>query len=116
MTFIAYNNAVADIRVKEYERKREWETLHIVTCLLETVYTHVIHSINSGEPCHPEQTAAEINTCHIVEESMTATLTIGQEWNRITTLFEQAQIIKMANEQDRKNEWETLVETVDRLV
>merc|ERR1719183_3419200 len=81
MTLIAYNNAVADIRVKEYERKREWETLHIVTCLLETVYTHVIHSINSGEPCpttesHPEQTAAEINTCHIVEESMTANLTI----------------------------------------
>jgi hypothetical protein len=81
MTLIAYNNAVADIRVKEYERKREWETLHIVTCLLETVYTHVIHSINSGEPCpttesHPDQTAAEINTCHVVEESMTANLTI----------------------------------------
>jgi hypothetical protein len=81
MTLLAYNNAVVDIRQKEYERKREWETLHIVTCLLETVYTHVIHSINSGEPCpttesHPEQTAAEINTCHIVEESMTANLTI----------------------------------------
>jgi len=81
MTMVAYNNAVTDIRQKEYDRKREWETLHIVTCLLETVYTHVIHSIDSGEPCpttesHPEQTAAEINTCHIVEESMTANLTI----------------------------------------
>jgi hypothetical protein len=65
----------------EYDRKREWETLHVVTCLLETVYTHVIHSINSGEPCpttesHPEQTIAEINTCHIVEEEFTANLTI----------------------------------------
>jgi hypothetical protein len=81
MTMLAYNDAVTAIRQKEYDRKREWETLHIVTCLLETVYTHVIHSINSGEPCpttesHPEQTAAEINTCHIVEESMTANLTI----------------------------------------
>merc|ERR1719183_1387562 len=81
MTRIAYNNAVATIRQLEYDRKREWETLHIVTCLLETVYTHVIHSIQTGEPCpttesHPEQTVAEINPCHIVEESMTANLTI----------------------------------------
>jgi hypothetical protein len=81
MTMLAYNTAVTTIRQLEYDRKREWETLHIVTCLLETVYTHVIHSINSGDPCpttesHPEQTAAEINTCHIVEESMTANLTI----------------------------------------
>merc|ERR1719224_263244 len=81
LTMTTYNDAVTAIRLKEYDRKREWETLHIVTCLLETVYTHVIHSINSGEPCpttesHPEQTAAEINTCHIVEESMTTNLTI----------------------------------------
>jgi len=81
MTLVSYNEAVTAIRQKEYDRKREWETLHIVTCLLETVYTHVIHSIDSGEPCpttesHPEQTAAEINTCHIVEESLTTNLTI----------------------------------------
>jgi len=81
MTLVTYNDAVTAIRQKEYDRKREWETLHIVTCLLETVYTHVIHSIQSGDPCpttesHPEQTAAEINTCHIVEESMTTNLTI----------------------------------------
>merc|ERR1719456_2144805 len=81
MTMVAYTNAVATIRQLEFDRKREWETLHIVTCLLETVYTHVIHSIDSGEPCpttesHPEQTAAEINYCHVIEESMTANLTI----------------------------------------
>merc|ERR1719198_250098 len=80
-TLITYNDAVTAIRQKEYDRKREWETLHIVTCLLETVYTHVIHSIDSGEPCpttesHPEQTAAEINTCHVIEESLTTNLTI----------------------------------------
>jgi len=81
MTLVTYNDAVTSIRLKEFDRKREWETLHIVTCLLETVYSHVIHSIDSGEPCpttesHPEQTIAEINTCHIIEESMTANLTI----------------------------------------
>jgi hypothetical protein len=81
MTMVAYTNAVATIRQLEYDRKREWETLHVVTCLLETVYTHVIHSIDSGEPCpttesHPEQTIAEINTCHVVEENFTANLTI----------------------------------------
>jgi hypothetical protein len=76
-----YTAAVETIRQLEYDRKREWETLHIVTCLLETVYTHVIHSIDSGDPCpttesHPEQTAAEINTCHIIEDSLTTHLTI----------------------------------------
>jgi hypothetical protein len=81
MTMVEYTNEVARIRELEYDRKREWETLHIVTCLLETVYTHVIHSIDSGEPCpttesHPEQTEAEINYCHVVEDSMTANLTI----------------------------------------
>jgi len=78
---ILYANEVRRIQQLEYDRKREWETLHIVTCLLETVYTHVIHAIDSGEPCpttesHPEQIVAEINTCHIVEESMTTNLTI----------------------------------------
>jgi len=81
MTMVAYNNAVATIQELEYDRKREWETLKIVTCLLETVYTHVLHSIEDGEPCpttetHPEQTEQEIQHCHVVEESLTANLTI----------------------------------------
>ena len=81
MTLVSYNQAVATITQLEYDRKREWETLHIVTCLLETVYTRVIHSIDSGEPCpteesHPDQTTSEINECHIISESMTANLTI----------------------------------------
>ena len=46
------HNAVTTICQLEYDHKSEWET----------------------RPCtptksHPEQTAAEINTCHIVEES-----------------------------------------------
>jgi hypothetical protein len=81
MTSLAYNEAVTAIQQLEHDRKREWETLHITTCLLETVYTHVIHSIDSGEPCpttesHPNQTETEINYCHVVEESLTANLTI----------------------------------------
>jgi hypothetical protein len=81
MTLVSYNEAVVTIQAQEYDRKREWETLHIVTCLLETVYTRVIHAIDSGEPCpteesHPEQTESEINECHVVSESMTANLTI----------------------------------------
>lgn len=81
MSLVAYNNAVTAITQLEYDRKREWETLHITTCLLETVYTHVIHSIDSGEPCpttesHPNQTEHEINYCHVVPESLTANLTI----------------------------------------
>merc|ERR1719265_3043472 len=78
---IAYNNAVTTIRQLEYDRKREWETLHIVVCLMETVYTHVIHSIDTGEPCpttttHPNQTQTEINNCHVLPIDITANLTI----------------------------------------
>jgi len=81
MTMVAYQEAVTAITQLEYDRKREWETLHITTCLLETVYTHVIHSIDSGEPCpttesHPNQTETEINYCHVVPETLTANLTI----------------------------------------
>jgi len=81
MTMLAYDETVTAIRQLEFDRKREWETLHITTCLLETVYTHVIHSIDSGEPCpntesHPEQTETEINYCHVVEENLTTNLTI----------------------------------------
>jgi len=68
------------ILAEEQDRKREWESLHIVKCLLETVYTHVIHAIELDEPCvttdsHPEQVDEEINICHIVEYSFTANLT-----------------------------------------
>jgi len=69
-------------RQLEWDRKREWETLHIVTCLLETVYTHVIHAIDTGVPCSDgfdlteEQVGSEINYCHVVEESLTTFLTL----------------------------------------
>jgi len=69
------------IRELEFDRKREWETLAIVQCLLTTVYTHVVHSIETGEPCpttdtHEEQTESEINHCHHIELELTANLTI----------------------------------------
>jgi len=79
--WIQYNWEVDAIRQLARDRRREWETLHIVECLLTTVYTHVIHSIDSGEPCpttetHPEQTTVEIDYCHVVEESLTLHLWI----------------------------------------
>jgi len=65
---------------EEQDRKREWESLHIVTCLLETVYTHVVHSIETDEPCPTmtsdgERVESEINYCHVIEASLTANLT-----------------------------------------
>jgi len=69
-------------RQEEWDRKREWETLKIVTCLLETVYTHVIHAIDTGVPCSDgfdlteEAVESEINYCHVIEDSLTANLTL----------------------------------------
>ena len=65
---------------EEQDRKREWEALHIVTCLLQTVYTHVVHSIETNEPCptmtsNGTQVESEINYCHVIDESLTVNLT-----------------------------------------
>jgi len=73
--------ACTGIRQLEFDRKREWETLKIVDCLLNTVYTHIINSIESNEPCptiesHPDQTQGEINQCHVYDISWTSNLTI----------------------------------------
>jgi len=81
MAIDSYEETERAVRILEADRKREWETLHIVKCLLRTVYTHIIHSIDSGEPCpttesHPEQTVAEINYCHVVETNLTVHLDI----------------------------------------
>jgi len=69
------------VQEKEFDRKMEWHTLNIVYCLLDTVYTHVIHSIETNEPCptmesHPEQTAEQINHCHVISEELSAHLNI----------------------------------------
>jgi hypothetical protein len=73
----------AELDINEYERKWEWETLSITLCLLRTVYTHIIHTIDTGEPCtlgsddsNTEWVSAEINYCHVVEESLTRNLTL----------------------------------------
>jgi len=69
------------VQLKVQDRMREWETIKIVDCLLQTVHSHVIHSIDSGEPCptiesHPAQTESEINQCHVISYVDTANLTI----------------------------------------
>ena len=66
--------------------------------------------------CDQNQITLREHACQHATANRQAREAFGQEWNSITTLFEQARITKMANEQDRKNEWETLVETVDLLV
>jgi hypothetical protein len=81
LALMQYNLAKEKIQKLEEHRKREWETLHIVTCLLETVYTRIIHSIETGEPCptestHQDQTTSEINECHIIPATLTDNLTI----------------------------------------
>lgn len=69
------------LRQEEFDRKREWETMKIVSCLLNTVHSHVVHAIDTNEPCpttesHPEQTESDINYCHVLELSITSNLTI----------------------------------------
>jgi hypothetical protein len=77
----SYNLTVAAVQELERDRKNEWRTLHVVTCLMRTVYTHTVHAIESGEPCptiesHPDQTQSEINYCHVMPDDFAANLTI----------------------------------------
>jgi hypothetical protein len=58
--------------------------------------------------CDTAQVTLRAHACAHSTANRAAREAFGQEWNRITTLFEQARIAKTANEQDRKNEWETL--------
>lgn len=79
-----YNDEKDNFEKQEFHRKREWETLHIVTCLLETVYTRIIHSIETGDPCpteasHPDETEHEINECHDIPRYLTQNLTLKYE-------------------------------------
>jgi Notch-like protein len=60
------------------------------------------------EPCDEAQIVVREHACSHAQANRQAREAFGQEWNRIVTLFEQARIAKTANEQDRKNEWETL--------
>jgi len=79
------NESVCDwgtIRQLEYDRKREWETLKIVQCLLNHVHSSVETSIGDPTiPCptidsDPDGTRMAIEDCHVVTESLTTHLTI----------------------------------------
>lgn len=70
-----------NIRQLEFDRKREWETLRIVQCLLRHVYESVETSLTTGAPCptedsDPDGVRRAIEDCHIVTDSMTEHLTI----------------------------------------
>jgi hypothetical protein len=58
--------------------------------------------------CDEAQRTARDHACNHATLNRNARKQFGQEWNRITALFEQARITKTANEANRKNEWETL--------
>jgi len=58
--------------------------------------------------CDQAQTTAREHACAHATSNRAAREQFGQEWNRITGLFNEAQIAKAANEAARKNEWETL--------
>ena len=59
---------VTAIQQLEQDRNRDWENPDITTGLLETAYTQVIHSNDSGEPyptteAHPNRKEMEANYC-----------------------------------------------------
>merc|ERR1719199_208256 len=58
--------------------------------------------------CDEAQNTARVHACEHATANRAAREQFGQEWNRITALFNEAQIAKAANEAARKNEWETL--------
>jgi len=58
--------------------------------------------------CDEHQVHCREHACEHSIANREAREEFGQEWERISTLFAQAQVAKMANEQARKNEWETL--------
>merc|ERR1719453_2417489 len=58
--------------------------------------------------CDEAQNTARVHACEHATVCWAAREQFGQEWNRITSLFAEARIAKTANEQARKNEWETL--------
>lgn len=60
------------------------------------------------QPCDDVQDSLREHACRHATANRQAREQFGQEWDRLTALFDQARIAKMANEQDRKNEWETL--------
>jgi hypothetical protein len=62
----------AAMKSDEQDRKNEFETLHIVKCLLDHVHSQVITSLETGAPCptidsDPEGVTLAIEDCHIVE-------------------------------------------------
>jgi hypothetical protein len=58
--------------------------------------------------CDTAQRDLRDHACTHATETRQAREAFGQEWERIMHLFTEAQIAKTANEQARKNEWETL--------
>lgn len=76
-----YEAAKSDGYLKQEDRKREFESLTIIDCLLGVIYDRVEDSVETGVPCiteenDPEGTARDIDTCHQVTTALTQHLTL----------------------------------------
>jgi len=58
--------------------------------------------------CDEAQNVCRTHACEHAQTTRQSREEFGREWARITALFEEARVAKAANEQARKNEWETL--------
>jgi len=79
---VLYEQAKIDGYYKQEDRKREFETIHIIYCLLTVIHERVERSMNDEVPCiteesDPDQTALDIDTCHQVTYSLTIHLTLN---------------------------------------
>jgi len=66
-----YDRSKAALDIMQMDRIAEWETLHIVDCLLDHVHSGVVDNLETGAPCptmesHPEEVTRAIEDCHII--------------------------------------------------
>jgi len=76
-----YYQAISSGYLKQEDRKREYETLEIIDCLLTVVYIRVERAVNDGIPCiteesDPNRTNSDIDTCHHITTGFTDHLTL----------------------------------------
>jgi hypothetical protein len=85
--------------------ERAWEVYNdkLTECSgLEVIFDAAVLAADEA------QQAAVPAACEHASSTKDARVVFGAEWDRIVRLYNEAQVAKMANEADRKAEWETL--------
>jgi len=77
----AYLALVAETKQLVTDRIHEWQTLHIVTCLLGVIHDRVVSAIDDNVPCiteisDPTATTRDIDNCHQTNVNLTLHLHI----------------------------------------